>query len=65
METIQRQRKPPKSIEWDWLENRFICSRGNCYKSIEDVPLEFRHLVKDKHVVPVPEQVYKKYITKE
>ena len=51
-------KEAPKSIEWDWLENRYICSRGNCYKTIEDIPKEFRHIVKDKHVVTVPEQLY-------
>lgn len=62
MESVQQHRNPPKSIEWDWLENRYVCSRGNCYKTIEDIPKEYRHLVRDKHTVQVPEQVYKKYL---
>lgn len=62
METEKQQRKPPKHISWDWLENRYICNRGYCYKTIEDIPKEFRHLVRDVHTVRVPEQVYKKYL---
>lgn len=34
------------SISWDWLENAFVCDQGYCYKTLEDVPQEFRHLVK-------------------
>lgn len=63
METVQPIKKAPKYISWDWLEGAFVCSRGNCYKTIEDIPPQWRHLVRDKHTVQVPEQVYKKYQT--
>ena len=32
-------------IEWDYIEDRFIDDCGNLYKSIEDIPEKYQHLV--------------------
>lgn len=34
------------TIEWDYLEHRYIDDDGNMYKTIDDIPEEMQHLVK-------------------
>jgi hypothetical protein len=52
-----------KTIKFDWLENRYVDSEnGECYKTLEDIPQQLRHLVIDKHIIDVPQKVLKKYM---
>lgn len=37
-------------IEWDDLDNSFVANDGTCYKTLEDIPEEFKDLVQ-----PTPE----------
>jgi len=32
-------------IAWDWLESRYVDNLGNCYKTLEEIPEDIRHLV--------------------
>lgn len=45
MDTVNKKRRLPMSISWDYLENAFVCDQGYCYKTIKDIPEAFRHLV--------------------
>lgn len=48
-------------ISFDWLEDRYVSDLGDCYKTIEDIPPKYRHLVKDKQKNTTPLSVIKKF----
>jgi hypothetical protein len=33
-------------IKWDYLEDRYVSSKGVTYKTLEDIPTDKLHLVK-------------------
>ena len=43
-------------ISWDWLENRYIDNLGTCYKTLEEIPQNYHHLVKPIKPVGLPRQ---------
>lgn len=34
------------NIEWDYLEDKYIDNQGNIYKTIEDIPENYRQYIK-------------------
>ena len=56
-ETIQ-------SIEWDDLENAYLSDLGHTWKKYEDIPEEYRHLVKPPKHVPKNFKANKRPTTK-
>lgn len=47
MNTDNKKRRHPVSISWDDLENAYVCEQGYCYRTMEDIPEDLRHLVQD------------------
>lgn len=43
-----------ETIEWCFLENRYVSNLGDCYKTIEDIPSDFI-----KYVIPIKENLNK------
>lgn len=40
-----------EDIEWDDIEKHYIDSKGNMYRCIQSIPVEYLHLV--KHIKPI------------